>query len=510
MQRHRLTRYLAVLASLALAPSLAQGQAFGLNEIGSCAFSRGFSATSAPCNDASTIFWNPAASAGLKGSSIYVGAAAISINAEFTRDSAQGEHEGDVPLQIVPHIFLNRAMGNKSFGLGVYVPYGLTSQWKDDFPGRFQAKKASIASIYIQPNFAMSFKNGKYMIGGGPVFGHSSVELIQSADLADQIAQVVTTTNPSTVIRFSQLGIARRTQFAEATLKGSANSVGLNVGFSAKMNENWTFGLRYLSSLMFKYDDADAVFEQDSTGLVFAAGNPLGYPANTRFDTLAAIRSRFCGSTGEVLPARFGASGTLTCAAPGLLGAQKVATRIAHPDQLQFGFAYRGFKDWMIAVDYDWTGWRKFKELPVNFARDSIPTFCTTGAPTATCDYDVLDRSLIEDYNNTSSIRIGAERTLKSGWLVRLGFAGVASAAPDETVTPLLPEQDRTYWTLGTAIPLLKDRATIDAAYGFVLGTGRRGRLDERAARSVTASQINSGVYDLSAHVLSISLKANF
>src|SRR5438552_11816281 len=76
MQRHRLTRYLAVVASLALAavaPALARAQGFGLNEIGSCALARGFSATSAPCNDASVIFWNPGAAASVKGNSILAG-----------------------------------------------------------------------------------------------------------------------------------------------------------------------------------------------------------------------------------------------------------------------------------------------------------------------------------------------------------------------------------------------------------------------------------------------------
>lgn len=509
MQRHRLTRHLAVIVSLVLAPWPAQGQGFGVNEVGSCAFSRGFAATSAPCNDASVIFWNPGAAAGMKGNSILAGAAALSISSEFERDSALGEHEGDTPLIVVPHLFLNRGAGRLAYGVGVYVPYGLTSQWKDDFPGRFQAKKAEIASIYVQPNVAVSLKNGKWLIGGGPVFGHSSVELIQAADLADQIASVNPATSPATIIRFSQLGIARRTEFARATLEGSATSFGLNIGAVGKLNNDWTMGVRYLSSLMFEYDDADANFEQRQTGIVFAANNPLGYSPGTQFDTLASVRARYCTEAGASMPAPFGGSAQ-TCTAAGLLGPQTVATRIAHPDQFQIGFAYRGFEGWMIAFDYDWTGWRKFRELPVDFSRDSITAFCVTGPPTATCDYEVLDRTLLEDYNNTSAIRIGAERTMKNGWLLRLGFSGVAAAAPDETVTPLLPEQDRTYWTIGTEIPLMKDRATLDAAYGFILGGGRRGRIDDRPTRTTLARAVNSGVYNLHAHVLSLSLKASF
>src|SRR6185369_11154435 len=158
------------------APSAASAQAFGLNELGSCAFARGFAVTSSPCNDASSIFWNPGALAGMKGNSILVGGAAIAIKAKFTRDSALGSHDADVPMAIVPHLFLNRALNDRmAVGFGMYVPYGLTSQWKDDFPGRFLAKKASIKSIYFQPNFAMSFFKGKWSFGGGPVYAMSSV-----------------------------------------------------------------------------------------------------------------------------------------------------------------------------------------------------------------------------------------------------------------------------------------------------------------------------------------------
>jgi len=522
-QYHQL--FLAVCATLVLAPSAARAQAFGLNEIGSCAFSRGFATTSAPCNDASAIFWNPAATAGMKGNSLLVGGAAISISAKFTRDSALGSHDADVPLAIVPHLFLNHAMGRMAVGVGVYAPYGLTSQWKDDFPGRFLAKKAAIKSVYVQPNFAMSFKGGKWMVGGGPVFGISTVELIQSADLADQIAAVDSLSVPTVrnVVRFSQLGIAKKTEFSRATLKGSTTALGINVGVLGKLNDHWTMGVRYLSSLMMEYKDADASFEQKATGVTFASGNPLGYPAGTLFDTLAAVRGRYCAAAGAVMPTAPGATpgSAQTCAAAGLLGKQTVSTRIPHPDQFQLGFAYRGFSNWLLSVDYEWTGWKKFADLPVNFSRDSINTATSNTNPTGicptakaatdpTCDFDVLDRDLFEDYNNTSSIRIGAEHTLKNGWLLRAGFSGVASAAPDETVTPLLPEQDRTYWSIGSAVPIIKDKVTLDAAYGFVLGSGRRGRLDERILRAQTASSLNNGIYDLSANVLSLSLKASF
>lgn len=473
MQRHHFTRYLAVLGFLAFAPSIVEAQAFGINEIGTCAASKGFAATGSPCNDASTIFWNPGVLAQKKGWSVLAGAAAIQINAKFTQDTTFREWEGDVPLAIVPHAFVNYKSSETaklSYGVGFYVPYGLTSQWTDSFPGRFSALKAALATFYVQPNVAYQI-NSKWSVGGGPVVGHSSVELIQALDLADQVASA----GPP-VVTFNNLGIPRGTEFGQAKLTGSALAYGAHIGIYGKPSADVTVGLRFLSPLEFEYDGADADFTQTNTNIVLPPGNAIcaGNPALCGGNAAAAAN----------IDAIVAPSFTTT------LADQSVSTKITHPAQIQAGLGYSGFKSWMLSLDYAWTGWKRFKELPVNFST----------AP---------DRALIEDYNNTSSFRVGAERAFTNGSMFRLGYSGVASAAPDETVTPLLPEQDRAYATIGGSYPLMGN-LTIEGAYLRVMAAGKRGRISERTARTQTAASLNSGVYDLSANVFSISLKANY
>ena len=56
----RVLRYPLALALLGI-PAAAGAQAFGLNEIGSCALARAFAATASPCDDASRVYWNPGA-----------------------------------------------------------------------------------------------------------------------------------------------------------------------------------------------------------------------------------------------------------------------------------------------------------------------------------------------------------------------------------------------------------------------------------------------------------------
>ena len=139
----------------------------------------------APCPDASRIYWNPASPARTEGVHLLGGLAAVQLDGSFTQDTTGARYPGDVPLEIPPHLFATyQVLPRFNVGLGVYVPYGLTSQWEQDFPGRFSAQRASLASIYVQPNFAYDLVPGRLAIGGGPVIGISTVELAQSLDLA--------------------------------------------------------------------------------------------------------------------------------------------------------------------------------------------------------------------------------------------------------------------------------------------------------------------------------------
>jgi long-chain fatty acid transport protein len=474
MTLHRASRYTLALALLAL-PAAADAQAFGLNEIGSCAVARGFAATAMPCDDGSSIYWNPGAMPRNRGWSVAGGAAVININGSFIQDTSFTMHEGDVPTAVVPHLFLNyRGAGKLAYGLGVYVPYGLTSQWSDNFPGRFAAKKASLQTLYVQPNISYQI-TPNWSIGGGPVFGHSTVELVQGIDLSQQIAKVIPPVAPSTtptIITFGQLGIPLRTEFARATLKGSATAFGVDLGVHGKLSPVWDMGLRFLSQLSFDYNDADASFEQRPTGLTLAAGNPIT-PGGVSLPV------------DQVVAGSFGTGGPLV--------SQKVSTQIRHPAQVQVGFAYSGFQNTTISAEYSYVGWKSFNQLPVDFQ----------GGAT--------DRVLQEDYNNTSGIRLGAEHRLESGLALRAGFTANAAAAPDETVTPLLPEQDRALAGLGVGLPFA-GRFVLDASYARVMTPGRRGRIDERATGSSTeqAVALSSGSYALSANILALTLKASF
>ena len=471
MNVRRGTRFWIAIAAL-VAPAALQAQGFGLNEISACGIGRAFANVSGACRDAGSIYWNPAAVTQLPGWSIVAGAAFIPVKGSFTQDTTGRIWDANPPTATVPHVFVTyMGKGNLSYGIGLYVPYGLTSQWPDTFPGRFSALKASIKTLYVQPNIGWKI-NDKWSIGGGPIIAHSAVELKQALDLS--------TVNPlaGVPITFAQLGIARYTEFAVARLKGSAMGYGAHVGVTGKLSKDWTFGARYLAPITFKYDDADATFTQVNTNLVL--GGAIPNPANPSGPPAVPA-----GTPVDVLVAPQFASG-------GALVAQKVSTKIKHPQQIQAGFEYTGFRGWDLEADYGFVGWKAFKELPVTFQGPASSQ----------------SRTLIEDYNNSSSIRLGAEYAFANKIRARAGFAGVSAAAPDVTVTPLLPDQDRANYTVGVTLPY--GHFALDAAFLRVQTAGARGRIDERTSRSQTAAQLNSGVFDLSANIFAFSLKASF
>ena len=462
MKVNRVRRCLLTLATAAT-PAVAGGQGFGLNEIGTCALARGFAATGAPCNDASAIFWNPAAGTTLQGVTVLAGASAVSLGGRFTADVTGRGDDASVPLEIPPHFFVNwRATPRLAAGVGAYVPYGLTSEWRSDFPGRFVAQRASLATIYVQPNVSFEIMPGRLSIGGGPVIGHSSVELKQALDISEQGV-------PGLPITFGQLGVLSGTQFATATLRGDATAYGVHVGVFARVLPTLTVGARYLSQMNFKYDDARASFEQVVTG--------FRIPAPT-----ATNPNNFIPLDAALLP-QFQDGGPLT--------QQGVKTNIKHPAQIELGVGFTGIPNTTLSLDGAFVQWSSFDELPVDFQG---------GAP---------DRTLIEDYENTFGVRAGIEYTFQFGFAGRAGFSYAPAPAPDETVTPLLPDQDRYNFSVGFGIPL-GSRYALDLGYLRVETEGRRGRIVDRTSRSQTAEELNSGAYTLDADIFAISLKALF
>ena len=77
--------------------------------------------------------------------SAYFGASWINVRGNFTADTTGLETPAGPPPAFPPHVFVNYTLPSHTwaFGLGVYVPYGLTSQWPNGFQGNFAGRRAA-------------------------------------------------------------------------------------------------------------------------------------------------------------------------------------------------------------------------------------------------------------------------------------------------------------------------------------------------------------------------------
>ncbi len=146
-----------------------------------------------------------------------------------------------------------------------------------------------------------------------------------------------------------------------------------------KIGSDWQMGARYLSQLNFKYNNGTAKFTQVTTGLAVPElrGPPLNVPPGTPIDAL--------------LTPQFQVGGPLV--------SQGANTQLNHPWQGELGIAYTGFTNWTLELDYQVTGFSSFKNINLRF----------TGPAAAD------SQNLIEDYNNSWTIRAGAEKAFASG-----------------------------------------------------------------------------------------------
>lgn len=158
---------LPLLTALASCQALAGG--FALNEQSASAMGTAFAGRSSSALDASTVYGNPAGMSYL-GEQVSGGLALISASADIDNASANftGSNDGDmVPLTAIPFGYYVTPLDEHwHFGLGVFAPFGLATDYASDFQGRRYADQSEVSNISIQPTLSYRL-NEQWSFGAG-------------------------------------------------------------------------------------------------------------------------------------------------------------------------------------------------------------------------------------------------------------------------------------------------------------------------------------------------------
>lgn len=258
MKKTMLKTTLGLAVTLASTQLFASG--FALNEQSISGMGTGFAGRSSSADDASTVFGNPAGMSRIKREQVTGGVAAIDASTDISDASGtqSGTNKGDmVPFTAVPMAYYVKPIDDQwAFGMGVYVPFGLVTDYENGFQGGSFGSKSEVKVITFQPTVSYAF-NDKVSIGFGP------------------------TINRISGVLESTLTTPLSSNSGDVSIKGNDIGYGYNIGVLVQATDTTRVGLTYHSKVDYKLEGHTEV----TTG----AGTPSSLLSSARYDASLKI-----------------------------------------------------------------------------------------------------------------------------------------------------------------------------------------------------------------------------
>ncbi len=213
---------------------------FALNEQSGSGVGVAFAGGAASGEDASTVFYNPAAMTRISGTQLAVGIHGILNDLKFNNQGSfttggplTGGNGGDPgKVVVVPNFFLVTDITPKlKYGFGVSVPFWLDTQYDGDWVGRYQALKSEIKTVNLNPSLAYKV-NDQISLGAGFNAQYINAEFNKAID-------------------FGLLSVVAPPQTADGAADFSGNSwgYGYNLGALFQFPTATRVGLAYRSKI---------------------------------------------------------------------------------------------------------------------------------------------------------------------------------------------------------------------------------------------------------------------
>jgi len=234
----------AIAVAVGALSTQAMAAGFALNEQSISGMGTSFAGRSSSADDATTLFGNPAGMSRLDREQVSFGMAAINAKTDINDASGSfanglagrsgqtsGTNEGDmVPVTAVPMGYYVKPIDDKwALGVGVYVPFGLITDYESGFQGRYFGDYSEVRVITVQPTVSYRF-NEKLSVGFGPTINRIDGQLESAVP-----------------------GIAGAAD-SRVKIKGDDTALGFNVGALYEFSPHTRAGITYHSSVDYKLE----------------------------------------------------------------------------------------------------------------------------------------------------------------------------------------------------------------------------------------------------------------
>ena len=412
---------LAVAAAVAGYVGHAQAGGFGLIEQNASGIGNAYAGQGASAQDASTIYFNPAGMTRLPGRQVVVAGHGIKPSSEFSNTASTTAFTLSGLAAVPPNPGAPFPLGGNGGDAGgwafvpnAYLSWQLSPQW--------------FVGVGLNAPFGLKTEYDSNWVGRF----HGIESEIKTINV-----------NPSIAFKLNDavsLGAGVSWQRAEATLTRATN-------YSAAASLALGAGTLPLSAA------AAAVAVTPTEGLVKLEGDDdsWGWNVGALFNVFQGTRIGV--SYRSSIKQKLGGSVEFVNR-PAVLAALQpdgpIAADLKLPASASWSIFHPLNPQWDVMADVTWTEWSNIKSVPV--------TRSNTGA--------VLE-TLTLNFRDTWRFSAGANYHMNSAWTLRFGVAFDQGAARDADRTPRIPDEDRTWLSIGAQYRFSK-QAVFDIGYAYI------------------------------------------
>lgn len=411
----------AVAAASALAGQ-AYAAGFMLTEQSVAGLGRSYAGIGVDGTDISGVYYNPATMTLHKGTILQAGFVGIGLNLDYAGNDGTTEN-GREKSQAIPHGYLLHQINDSTWvGLAMTVPFGMGTEFGDDWSQADHGISAQILTFDFNPNVAWKASE-KLSFGAGVSVQYASADLTKKTYLADTAEGKKN--GGSAVFGLSSV---------RSEIDADSIAWGWNVGMMWSPLENLRFGLSYRSKVK---HDADGDLTIDEASL----------------DTTAPITGKAPNDT-----ALAGMLGQL-----GVYGELPGSAVVSAPAWAMATVAWDVNNLLSLYGTFRWTDWSSFDKLDIK----------SNGAPMTT---------IKNNWRDTYLTSLGADLRVTDRWTLRGGVAYETSPiATKEYRTAIIPDADRWWFSVGSSYKI-SENMIADVGFAHLHGVHERSLYDSKGA----------------------------
>lgn len=213
-----------LVLSLLTSAGGAYGSGFGIFTQGATELGQA-NASVAHTSGPSAVYFNPALMSRLPGTQVEVGTTLVAPDREFSSAATGLGAEVDNTIYFPSNLYLSHALNEQmAVGLAIFNPFGLGTEWPQDWEGRYLATKSTITTFNINPALSYQLTPQLTLAAGVDL-------LLLDAELERKVPLGAGTLDPNQ--KFS----------------GDGDGFGYNLGLLMDLAPEWTFGAAYRSKV---------------------------------------------------------------------------------------------------------------------------------------------------------------------------------------------------------------------------------------------------------------------